>query len=138
MRLRPLVAVLALVGISALTACVPPGLACPAIGFVYSAPVVLEVDPDLVGDGTAAACFGDECEAAELALDADGRGRVPQEPPYFPEGTIGINPGDGIRVVITDGAGEVVRDERFEIPYKSTAEPTSCPAPVGFQPVVVS
>lgn len=137
MRGRALAAAVVCAAIGALTACAPGGIACPAIGFVYGDPVVLQISPELLGDGAALACLGEGCDVAEVVLDGDGRGEIPQEPPYFPADTIGINPGDQVRVVITDGSGEIVRDEQVEIPYASESGGL-CPAPVEFQPVIVS
>lgn len=117
-----------------LTACVPPGVACPAIGYVYDGPVMVESSPDLVGDGTLSACFGAECEAAAVAPDPAGHWEIPQEPPYAPANTISLAPGTSIRVVITTSAGDVTRDEWIEVPYTRQSV-GSCPGPVDFHPV---
>ncbi|MCK6066525.1 MULTISPECIES: hypothetical protein [Microbacterium] len=121
----------------ALSACVPPGVACPAIGFVLSDPVVIEIDPDLVGGGSVAACLGDDCEPALVASVDPGKWEVPQEPPYAPQDTIGLDLGAGIRVAIVDAAGATIRDEWFEIPFTSSSDGV-CPGPVEVQPVVVT
>lgn len=126
-----------LVGALTLVACVPPGVACPAIGYVYAAPVVVQIEPDLVGDGTLAACLGAQCEAAAIVPSEAGRWEVPQETPYAPADTIGLDPGDSIRLVITTSTGEVVRDEWVEIPYTSHSD-GFCPGPVEFHPVELS
>lgn len=127
-----------LLGVLMLTACAPPLVACPAIGFVYADPVVLEISADLLGDGTVAACIGeDECEPAPVTPSTDGRWEVPQESPYAPEDTIGLNVDSRIRIVITNGAGEVVKDEWMKIPSTRTSN-GPCPGPIEFQPVVVS
>lgn len=126
-----------LAGSLALTACVPPGIACPAIGFVYSAPVIIEASPDLVGNGSLAACLGDDCEPALVKPAEPGKWEVPQEPPYAPQDTIGLDLGAGIRVVIVDASGATIRDEWIEIPYTSSSD-GRCPGPVEFQPVVVT
>lgn len=120
----------------ALAACVPPGVACTTIGYVYTAPVAIEASPSLVGDGTLSACFGEACAPALVESIAPGKWEVPQEPPYAPENTIGIDPGDGIRIAITDSSGFTIRDEWLEIPYTGDSE-SVCPGPVEFQPVVV-
>ncbi|WP_375385927.1 hypothetical protein [uncultured Microbacterium sp.] len=137
MRFRVFAATALLLAIAALAACVPPGVACPAIGYVYMSPVKVEISADLVGNGTVAACFGAECEPAAIAPSRDGGWEVPPEPPYAAADTIGLYPGAGIRIVIVDGSGEVVRDEWIEIPYTSTSN-GSCPGPVDFHSVAVS
>ena len=125
-----------LLGTTMMTACVPPGIACPAIGYVYTAPVIVEIGAGLDDGGIVAACLGEECEPAAIARNQDGVWEVPQEPPYTSAETTGLSPGDGIHIVITTGSGEVVRDEWVEVPY--TGSGGFCPGPVEFQPVVIS
>lgn len=127
----------ALVGALTLSSCVPPGIACPAIGFVYAAPVVVEVDQALIGDGSLAACLGDDCEPALIEPVDAGRWEVPQEPPYAPGDTIGLDDGDGIRIVITDVDGGIVRDDWYEIPYTGGSD-GFCPGPREYQSVIIS
>ncbi|MFE5410933.1 hypothetical protein [Microbacterium sp. NPDC056569] len=126
-----------LTGVLALSACVPPGVACPAIGYVIEGPVVIEISPNLVGDGSVAACLGDDCEPALVAPVEAGRWEVPQEPPYAPQDTIGLDLGAGVRVAIIDASGVSIRDEWFEIPFTSSSD-GFCPGPVEVQPVVVT
>ncbi|EIC06716.1 hypothetical protein [Microbacterium sp. A1-JK] len=126
-----------LTGSLALSACVPPGVACPAIGFVLSGPVVIEISPDLVGDGSVAACLGDDCEPASIEPVEPGKWEVPQEPPYAPQDTVGLDLDAGIRVAIIDASGAIIRDEWFEIPFTSNADGV-CPGPVDVQPVIVT
>jgi hypothetical protein len=79
----------AVLGSLTLAACAPPTVARPAIGYVYTAPVVIEMSPDLIGDGTLAACL---TKRASL-LPSPGRARVwevPQQPPYARANTIGL------------------------------------------------
>jgi hypothetical protein len=135
--LRIAVAVGVLIGSLALSACVPPGVACPAIGFVLSGPVVIEIRPDLVGDGSVAACLGDDCEPALVASVEAGKWEVPQEPPYAPQDTMGLDLDAGIRVAIIDASGATIRDEWFAIPF-TTSSDGFCPGPVEVQPVVVT
>jgi hypothetical protein len=120
-----------------LTACVPPGVACPAIGFVYTAPIVIEMSADLIGDGTLAACLGESCEPAAIAPVEPGKWEVPQEPPYAPEDTIGLDAGAGIRIVVIDASGTTIRDDWFEIPFARSSD-GPCPGPGEFLPVVVT
>lgn len=119
------------------TACVPPGIACPAIGFAYTAPVELEIDPDLVSDGTVAACLPAGCEPVVVPADGNGRWLVPQEPPYTGEEAIGLEPGNEVRVLITDNAGTIMKDGLWEIPYTPTSD-GFCPGPVNFHPVEIT
>lgn len=137
MRVPKIAAAAVLTGSLALTACVPLGIACPTIGFVYTAPVIIEISPDLVGNGSLAACLGEGCEPAPVAPVEAGKWEVPQEPPYVPQDTIGIDPGARIRIAIVDAFGTTIRDEWFEIPYTSSSD-GFCPGPVEFQPVVVT
>ena len=140
MRFRAIPATVVLVAAATLAACVPavpPPFACPAIGYVYTEPVKVEIGADLVGNGTVAACFGADCEPAAIAPNKDGSWEVPPEPPYIAADTIGLVPDAGLRLVITDGSGAVTRDEWFEIPY-TTESHGLCPGPLEFQPVVVS
>lgn len=134
MRAKIVAAVSMLLAAVALTACVPSGFACPAIGYVYDGPVSVEIDPSLVGEGTLSACFGAECGAAAIAPSETGRWEVPQEPPYAPPNTISLDPGASIRLLITTSAGDVIRDEWIEVPYTSQSV-GSCPGPVEFHPV---
>jgi hypothetical protein len=119
-----------------LAGCVPPGIACPAIGFVYVGPVLLDIDAAQVADGGVAACLGQECEPVPVARGDDGGWSVPQEPPYVGTDTIGLNPAAGVRVVITDASGAIVRDRWSEIPSTSTSD-GFCPGPAEYGPVVV-
>lgn len=132
---RALTAALLLTATTMLAGCVPPGIACPAIGFVYADPVILEIDPDILADGTVAVCLGGECEPAPLTPTTDEQWQVPQEPPYAPDNVLGLNAGDSVRIVITDSSGDVILDESREIPY--TAQGGRCPGPIEFQPVVI-
>lgn len=137
-RVRASTASSLLLGVLTLTACAPPLVVCPTIGFVYAAPVVVEISADLLGGGTVSACIGGEdCEPAPVSPGRDGRWEVPQESPYAPEDTIGLNVDSRIRIVITDGAGEVIRDKWMRIPSTGTTR-GRCPGPIEFQPVVVS
>lgn len=137
MRTRRLPALAVLAASIALTGCASQPVACPAIGFVYPDPVIVQIDPTVVGAGTVAACLGEGCQPVALEPTARGRWEVPPEPPFAPKGTIGVDPGAGIRIAVLDAAGTTVRDEWFEIPYTSRSN-GACPAPVEFQPVVVS
>jgi hypothetical protein len=135
-RRRAITATGVLLGMSSLVACVPPGVACPAIGYVYTAPVVVEISPELVGDGVVSACLGKDCEVTALDASPSGRWEVPQEPPFAPTENLGLASGDSIRVLVTDGTGAVVRDIWREIPYTTTSN-GSCPGPTQFDPVIV-
>ncbi|MBN9178404.1 MAG: hypothetical protein J0I43_13705 [Microbacterium sp.] len=99
--------------------------------------MAIEMSPDLIGDGTLAACLGEACEPAAIAPVEPGRWEVPQEAPYAREDTIGLDAGAGIRVVIIDASGVTVRDEWFDIPFVSSSD-GFCPGPGEFQPVVVT
>lgn len=120
-----------------LAACAPPTVACPAIGYDYTAPVVIETSPDLIGDGTLAACLDEACEPAAITPVEPGRWEVPQQPPYARADTIGLYAGAEIRIVIIDASGASIRDEWFTIPFVSSSE-GFCPGPGEFQPVVVT
>jgi hypothetical protein len=135
-RSRVVAATGLLLGVSSLVACVPFGIACPAIGYVYTAPVVVEISPELVGDGVVSACLGVDCEAAPFDASPSGPFEVPQEPPFAPTDTLGLAPGDSIRVLVTDDTGAVVRDVWQEVPYTTTLN-GSCPGPTQFDAVIV-
>jgi hypothetical protein len=136
MRIRAFAAAAVLTACVTLAGCVPPGIACPAIMYINSGPVVIEADPDLVGDGSLAACLGKDCDSALVAPTTPGVWNVPPEPPYAPTDTDGVHPAEGIRVVIMDSAGETVRDEWLPVPYVEDA-PGPCPSPFTLQPVVL-
>jgi len=66
-----------------------------------------------------------------------GKWEVPQEPPYAPEDTIGLDAGAGIRIVVTDASGTTIRDDWFELPFARRSD-GPCPGPGEFLPVVVT
>jgi len=136
MKRRLLLIVAALSATTMLSACAPLALACPAIGFVYDAPVALDVSPAVLGEGTIAACIGEGCVPAPLPVDSAGHAEMPQASPYQVGHAIGIQPGTTARVVISGVDGTVLRDLEVEIPYTSAGG--SCPGPVTFHPVVIS
>jgi len=136
MRIRAFAAAAVLTACVTLAGCVPPGVACPAIMYITPGPVVIEADPDLVGDGSLAACLGKECEAAPVASTTPGVWNVPPEPPYAPTDFDGVHPAEGVRVVITDSAGAIVHDEWLPVPFTDDA-PGPCPGPITLQPVVI-
>ncbi|MDQ1122231.1 hypothetical protein [Microbacterium trichothecenolyticum] len=137
MRIRGFGVVAVLLSSSLLVACTPPVLACPAIGFVYTDPVKLEISSEALGDGSVAACFGSGCEPTAIVRGEDGTWEVPPVAPYVASDTVGLDPGDHIRIVVVDGSGEVTRDEVIEIPYTTTSD-GFCPGPIEFHPVVLS
>lgn len=118
-----------------LTGCVPPGIACPAIGFVYAGPVLIDVDTTLLGDqGTVEACFGTDCQAAPIERGSDGFWVLPQEAPYTSSGDAGLQPGAVVRVAVTRGS--TTADYSVEVPYETTTNGW-CPGPVDFGTVVI-
>ena len=136
METRALAAAMVLAPAVLLTGCVPPGIACTAIMYVTPGPVVVEVDPMLIGDGSLAACLGKECEPTTIAPSGSGVWEVPDAPPYSPQNIDGVDPGAGVRLVIRDATGATVRDEWREIPFTRDS-PGPCPGPITLRPVVL-
>ncbi|KQR25347.1 hypothetical protein [Microbacterium sp. Leaf151] len=136
MRIRAFAAAATLAASATLAGCVPPDVVCPAIMYINVGPVVIEADPDLVGDGSLAACLGRDCDPAPVASAKPGVWNVPPEPPYAPADNDGVHPTEGVRVVIMDSAGETVRDEWLPVPYVEDA-PGPCPSPFTLRPVVI-
>ncbi|SIR58255.1 hypothetical protein [Microbacterium sp. RURRCA19A] len=136
MMSRPIAAAALVVGCVTLAGCVPPGIACPAIMYPISGPVVVEVDPTLIGDGSLAACLGKDCEAAAIAPAEPGVWRIPDAPPYSSQNVDGVDPGAGVRLVIRDATGATVRDEWREIPF-TRDDPGPCPGPITLQSIVL-
>lgn len=107
-----------LAGCMALTACVPPGIACPADGVMYVGPIEIVVEPEAapVGDIEIAACFGKDCDPAHVGAGSAREWEIPQEPPYLPRQDATIDPSEGIRVVVSAPSGEVHYDGWKEVP----------------------
>lgn len=133
---RPLAAAAVTAACVTLVGCVPPGIACSAVGYITLGPVVVEADPSLVGDGSLTACLGKECEPTTLSPAEPGVWKVPDAPPYSSHSIHGVDPGAGVRLVIRDATGATVRDEWREIPY-TRDRPGPCPGPISLQPVVL-
>lgn len=120
---------------------VRPGIACPAVGYVYVGDVELEFasEPDSV-----AACFGSECNPQPVMRSADGKWTVPQSSPYLLQdsGQSGTEmPGNVTSILIATvhrSGASVVR--ALAIQSEPTGEgrfwPT-CPAPLRYLPVQV-
>ncbi|WP_157013165.1 hypothetical protein [Microbacterium ginsengisoli] len=109
--------------------------ACPAIGYVYSGPAVLEFTPALPASASLAACFGAGCAPSALTIVERTRVEVPQQTPYAtpPAGDTSL-----ITVRVTD-AGSVLIDQTFTIGHKAEAPVFgSCPGPFSFEPVAVT
>ena len=112
--------------------------ACPAIGYGYNGPAVVEFEPAPPGSAVVTACFGAECEPAEVD-QVRGEWAVPQEAPYLGPDVYGDGSAQTLRLVVTDGTRTLVDDE-FEIPV--TVERTGifgqCTGPFRYEPVHVS
>jgi hypothetical protein len=118
-----------------LAGCVPPGVACPAIGYVYAGPVLIDVDSSLLGgQGTVEACFGADCRVAPIERGADGLWVLPQKAPHTEAGGIGLEPGAVVRVAVTRSG--TTFDHSVEVPYQATTDGW-CPGPVTFETVVI-
>jgi len=113
-----------------------PDVACPLIGYVYTEPVQILVDPELLGSGSVEACFGEGCDVAPIELDRDGYWVLPQEDPYLSAGGIGIGP--GAVVVVAVNRGGTTFEYTVEVPYVPLNEDPSCPGPVEFKPVIIT
>ncbi|MCC4248747.1 MULTISPECIES: hypothetical protein [Microbacterium] len=133
---RPIAAAAVIAVCATLVGCVPPGFACPAIMYVTPGPVVVEIDPALVGDGSLAACLGKQCKPTTISPAESGVWRVPDAPPYSAQSVDGVDPDAGVRIVIRDATGATVRDEWREIPFTRDS-PGPCPGPISLQPVVL-
>lgn len=129
--------VVALVAMSSLSGCVSLS-ACPAVGYAYGGPAVIQFDPKLPAGATVAACFGEECGPAPVSITADGVWEVPQETPYIPADTIPAGEIRALRVVATAPDGTAT-DDTYEIPIKMEPEGVfgQRPGPFTFEPVVV-
>ncbi|WP_344294560.1 hypothetical protein [Agromyces neolithicus] len=117
--------------------------ACPAIGYLYSGPAVVEFSPPPPPGSTTAACFGDECTPAPFEPVGDVW-QVPQQAPYLGAGTFGDGSETTLRIVVVapDPAGAEQRtlvDDAFEIPVsvERTGIFGQCTGPFSFEPVEV-
>lgn len=132
-HLRSAVAALAITFAVPLAGCAMD--ACPAIGYVYDAPAVLRFDPDLPEASAVAACFGIDCEPADVTQGASGEWEVPQEPPFTPD----LAPGGSVRDlrVVVEAGGAVLTGATHTIPVTMQAEGVfgQCPGPFVFDPV---
>lgn len=128
MRIRVVAAAAVLGGSILLAGCTPPGIVCSAVMYITPGPVVVEVDPAIVGDGSLSACLGRECEPVALAPTASGVWHVPAT------SLDGVDPGEGVRVFIRDVAGATIREEWKAVPY-DVVDPGPCPGPITIRPV---
>ncbi len=120
-----------------LSGCMP--FACSTIGYLYDGPAIVEFTAPLADGATVSACFGEECQPAEVTRDADGRWVVPQDIPYLSD--FRMPPGEirDLRVVVTGSSGTVISDEVHEIPVSVERQGFlgQCPGPYEFAPVTV-
>jgi hypothetical protein len=123
-----------------LTGCMPGVVldACPAIGYLYNGPAVVQFEPAPPESAIVTACFGTDCEPAEVH-QLRGEWTVPQEAPYLGPGVYGDGSVQTLRLVVADGTGTLVDDE-FEIPVavERTGIFGQCSGPFQFEPVQVS
>lgn len=114
-------------------------VACPAIGYGYWGPAVLEFTAPVSSSASIAACFGDGCTPADLARDDGQRWEVPQEAPYIGDGVIGGSV-QSVRVVVTDDRGQTLSDQAYEIPVsvERTGVFGQCGGPFKFEPVRIT
>jgi len=114
--------------------------ACTTIGYVNSDPAIIELDDELSGDASIAACFGELCDAAPLPREDGLRWTVPQEPPYVADELVVLGGERTLRVVVANANGETVIDAPYEIPVKVQRSGWfgQCSGPVSFLPVKVS
>jgi len=130
MKLRAVAAAAMLLVTTPLAGCAPPGFACPAMMYITPGPVVVETDPVIGVDVSISACLGRECKPLPLDPVETGVRHVPA-PSYD-----GVNVEHGVRVVIRDAVGAIIRDEWHAVPYQRDT-PGPCPGPITLQPVRV-
>ena len=109
--------------------------ACPAIGYLDTAPVELAITSSLPSASMVSACFESGCTPATVSADDDGIYRGPQRAPVLDSGTVQPTT---IRVVV-EAADAVLTDAVHTIPTR--AERTGlwgqCPGPWSYQPVEI-
>lgn len=112
--------------------------ACPAIGYLYRGPAVVEFSEPVPAAATVVACFGDDCTPSRIEPNGDDRWEVPQESPYLGPGRIGDGSELSLRVVVTEGDHALV-DGLFVIPVvvERAGIFGQCPGPFRFEPVEV-
>jgi hypothetical protein len=122
-----------------LAGCAQPNV-CPAIGYIYSGPAVVELSGAHLEGATLAACFGDECEPAAVER-ADGKTwKVPQEKPYLGSEMVPAGSVRTLRVVVTGEDASVLSDAVHEIPTESDGSGMfgQCPGPFRFTTVHIT
>jgi hypothetical protein len=112
--------------------------ACPAIGYLYNGPAVVQFDAAPPESAVVTACFGADCEPAEVD-QLRGEWTVPQEAPYLGPDVVGNGSVQRLRLVVVDGTRTLVDDE-FEIPVavERTGMFGQCSGPFRFEAVQVS
>jgi hypothetical protein len=117
------IAGLCLGGVLVLTACIPPGIACPAIGYITK--VDVHVDGELAWLD---ACAGSECgspssdSAANITIWKSASGTWTIE---FISGAP-----DELTLQAFDTSGALVAEEDFELQWTPAGNPGLCPGPV--------
>ena len=118
---------------AALSGCVST---CPAIQYIDTSPVVVELTAPVPPDAVVSACFGDNCQPTEVPTGRDGKWKVPQAEPYLD----GSSLSNGLPLHVVVAYGTTVIDDVFQIPT-APDEPESvgrCGGPWHYEPVVIS
>lgn len=112
--------------------------ACPAIGYLYNGPAVVQFEPAPPESAVVTACFGADCVPADVDR-LRGEWTVPQESPYLGPGVVGDGAEQTLRLVVVDGTRTLVDDE-FEIPVavERTGIFGQCSGPFRYEPLQVS
>jgi hypothetical protein len=118
---------------AALCGCVA---SCPAIQYLDMSPVVVEFTKPAPSDVVVSACFGEDCQPAEVPVGRDGRWEVPQEAPYLDESS--VSNGKPLHVIVDYGTHAT--DDVYQIPTTPDHPGTlgGCGKPWHYEPVVIS
>lgn len=117
---------------TALSGCVS---SCPTIQYLDTSPVVVELTGPVSPDVVVSACYGDNCQPAELPAGRDGKWEVPQEEPYLDESSLS----NGLPLHVVVAYEKNVIDDVFQIPT-APDEPESvgrCGGPWHYEPVLI-
>ncbi|MFF1878502.1 hypothetical protein [Leifsonia sp. NPDC058230] len=115
-----------------LVGCSQPSV-CPAIGYLYRGPAVVELSGPPAGGATLAACFGDECEPAVVERSDGTTWEIPQEAPYLDSAAAPAGTVRSLRVVVTGEDAGVLSDAVHEIPTEPVGSRFGdCPGPFRF------
>lgn len=109
---------------------------CPAIEYLDTSPVVVELTTPAPPDVVVSACFGENCQPVEVPAGRDGKWAVPQEEPYLDE--LSLSNGLPLHVVVAYGTGVI--DDVFQIPTapNSPGSVGRCGGPWHYEPVAIS